>query len=291
MQVLKFGGTSLGNAHRILEVLLIIQERCTQSRLGVVLSAVSGVTDLLLTSITKVLADEDVEISVSKFFTLHNTIIDELTHKNPEFPSKKIRDSLEEICNKYRTFLQEIQLIKECPVKAYCQILSLGERMSAHIMEVLLMQIGIHIKFINSCDFIKTKRFLKESTPIIQEIESRFSAVMEQSFTVLLMSGFVGSDMEGNLSLLGRNGSDYSASIMAVGVKAERCEIWTDVDGFYTVDPTQILDTKLIPVMSYGEAMELAYYGAKVLHHKTTRILMDYLIPLYIKNTFFPSHE
>ena len=103
------------------------------------------------------------------------------------------------------------------------------------------------------------------------------------------MSGFIASDREGTLSLLGRNGSDTSASLMAVGVKAARCEIWTDVDGIYTGDPHQIPDAQLIPAMSYGEAMELAFYGAKVLPPKTTGILAAHNIPLYIKNTFDPT--
>ena len=165
MQVLKFGGTSLGNAQRILGVVDIIQERCTQSRVGVVLSAVSGATNFLLASITKALEGEDVQLSVSKFSDLHETIIRELAQEKPGFPVEKICSDLTAICDRYRTFLQGIQLLKECPDKIYCDILSLGERMSARLMEVLLLHAGMRVHFIDACDFIKVN--LHGASPMV----------------------------------------------------------------------------------------------------------------------------
>jgi aspartokinase/homoserine dehydrogenase 1 len=124
----------------------------------------------------------------------------------------------------------------------------------------------------------------------MDELERRFSELEVPANSCILMSGFISSTMDGTPSLLGRNGSDFSASLMAVGLKADACEIWTDVDGIYTSDPNKIKDAMLINHMSYGEAMELAFYGASVLHPKTTAALADKKIPLYIKNTFNPTH-
>lgn len=289
MQVLKFGGTSLGNADYILSVLKIVKTRSQDANIGVVLSAVAGVTNYLVSSISQSIDNSNINDLVQKFSLIHKDIIFGLAKEISDLPVEKLLEYLDNISAQYQALLHGIKLLKECPDKIYCQILSFGERLSAYIFHELLCCHGLKVRFIDSCDFIKTKGPLKEGLPIMHEIERRFTTLKDEPSHIILMSGFIGSDLEGNLSLLGRNGSDHSASLMSVGLKAEHCEIWTDVNGIYTADPNYIPEAKLIQEMSYEEAMELAFYGAKVLHPKTTLALAEYNIPLYIKNTFNPE--
>ena len=149
----------------------------------------------------------------------------------------------------------------------------------------------IKIRHIDSQDFIKTSGLLKKGDAVITAIANNFMLLDHSKFQIILMSGFIGSNESNDLSLLGRNGSDYSAALMALGLKAKSCEVWTDVDGIYTGDPNQISAAKLIAEMSYEEATELAFYGAKVLHPMTAKVLSNYGIDLYIKNTFNPATE
>ena len=290
MHVLKFGGTSVGTAKRLLECLTIVRERTTHTRIGVVLSAVSGITNTLDASIKTAKDGGDINVLVDAFSATHRSIIDELVLSKPALNKNELDRFLNDICQRYSALLHGVQLINECPTKVYCQILSFGERMSARIFAELLHCDGVNTHFIDASDFIKTKGPLDEGTPIMEELDRRFSAIRNTPHDCILMSGFIASDIDGTLSLLGRNGSDFSGSLMAVGLNAERCEIWTDVDGIYTSDPNKIPDAMLINSMSYGEAMELAFYGATVLHPKTTAALAERDIPLYIKNTFNPTH-
>ncbi len=287
MKIIKFGGTSIANADCIVNVSEIIARQIKEGPVGIVLSAVSGTTNFLVASIKSAIDGRPFCEEVDGFYTSHHEIINKLALNKENFPKKALEGFLKEICDQYTILLKGVQLLKECPDKIYCQILSLGERVSARMMLNLLDFQGISTRFIDASDFIKTKGNLREAIPILDEIKKRFGVLKNEN--CLLMSGFVGSDSDGNLSLLGRDGADYSASLMAVALEAQSCEIWTDVDGIYTADPRQVSDAQLISQMSYGEAMELAFYGAKVLHPKTTATLMTPNIPLYIKNSFNPS--
>lgn len=290
MHVLKFGGTSVGSSKRLLECLTIVRERTQHTRVGVVLSAVSGITNKLVASISSAKKGDDIGNLIDEFAKIHCTIIDELAIQKPILAKDDLYLFLDDICYTYKALLQGVQLINECPTKVYCQILSFGERLSARIFQELLRCEGVNTLFIDAANFIKTKGALDEGTPIMEELEERFKTIRDTPHDCILMSGFIASDMDGTQSLLGRNGSDFSGSLMAVGLHAERCEIWTDVDGIYTSDPNKIKDAMLIKSMSYGEAMELAFYGATVLHPKTTSAVAERNIPLYIRNTFNPAH-
>jgi aspartokinase/homoserine dehydrogenase 1 len=291
MHVLKFGGTSVGTAQRILQVARIIQERVHHHRVGVVLSAVSGVTNTLVESIQKAIQGDETSRMVHSFATLHRSILDELERLSVGFQASSVQPFLDTVCQDYHDLLRGVQCLEECPDRTYAQILSFGERVSAQIALALLRTLGVSVQWIDAAQFIGTQGSFREGTPVLSELENRFETIRSDLSRCVLMSGFIGFDLEtGHLSLLGRNGSDYSASLMAVGLQAEVCEIWTDVDGIYTANPRQVPDAQLIPQMSYGEAMELAFYGAEVLHPKTTAALLERQIPLVIRNTFSPDH-
>ena len=289
MHILKFGGTSLGNSTRILNVFNIIKERSQVTRVGVVVSAIAGVTNYLSTSIKKALEDTDVAQLVALFRSHHEEIIANLTKQKTNLSCDELYRHLDEICREYTSLLSGIQLIKTCPDIVYPQILSLGERLSVRIMHALMLADQIEIEWLDAGDYIKTKGNYCEGLPLIKEIEQRFNKFKQQSPRILLMAGFIASNMENKLTLLGRNGSDYSAALMAIGLQAECCEIWTDVDGIYTADPKLVSDAKLISDMSYGEAMELSFYGAKILHPKTIAPLVTHRIPVWIRNSLNPS--
>jgi aspartokinase/homoserine dehydrogenase 1 len=289
MQVLKFGGTAFGNSKCILGVSDIIVNRTRTTRVAVVVSAVAGVTNYLFDSIQIALEGGHCSGLIASFYAKHEEIIINLAKQKPDWMYDKLFERLNEICKEYDSLLQGIQLIKTCPDNVYTQILSLGERLSVCILHSLLLAEQIEVELLDSRDYIKTKGGFHEAIPIVEEIEQRFSQFKQQSPRVLLMPGFIASNMEGNLTLLGRNGSDYSASLMAAGLRAECCEIWTDVDGVYTADPRLVLDAKRIPEMSFGEAMELSFYGAKVLHPKTIAPLATHRIPILIRNSLNPD--
>ena len=247
-----------------------------------------GVTNLLASALSNVVLEKDFQSDIEKCSQRHLDLIHSLSKLEKNFSKERIISFIESSFQKCALLFQGIRLLKECPDKVQCQILALGEKLSAQIMLELLLARGVDVSFLNAEDYIKTKGSLLEGTPILEEIPQKLNKVKHKH--CLLISGFIASSVDGTLSLLGRNGSDYSASLVAVGVEAESCEIWTDVDGIYTADPHQIKDANLISHMSYGEALELAFYGAKILHPKTTAALIEKNILLYIKNTFNPKH-
>jgi len=289
MQILKFGGSSQANAECIFKVSKIIRNRIKTAQLGIVLSAVGGITNLLVAAIENATHSLSFDEPIKKFNERHLAILKDLSKKVPSLDSKALTLFLTEIGQKLEKSLTGISLIQTCPEKIYCEILSLGERISAKIMYEVLHSQGIPVSLLDPTEYIITTGPLLEGNPKIAETQKKFSAI--KALPCILMSGFIAGHESGVLGLLGRNGSDYSASIMAACIGAESCEIWTDVDGILTADPSQVAEPKLIKEMSYGEAMELAFYGAKVLHPKTTAILVGPKIPLYIKNTFNPDSE
>lgn len=289
MQVLKFGGTSLGDAEKILNVLSIIMKRSQVTRVGVVVSAISGITNYLAESIQKALEGYDISQLIIPFQIQHEEIITRLVDSNTNLDSHELYKYLDAVCSQYDLLLQGIQLIKICPDNIYAQILSLGEKLSVRILYELFLAEQIAIELLDSCEYIKTKGDVREGMPLMKEIENRFALFRQNSPQIVLMAGFIASTMEDTLTLLGRNGSDYSAALMAVGLQAECCEIWTDVDGIYTADPRFVSEAQFISEMSYGEAMELSFYGAKVLHPKTISPLATHRIPVWIRNSLHPS--
>jgi aspartokinase/homoserine dehydrogenase 1 len=289
MHVLKFGGTSLSNAEHILHVSNIIVERSRKIRVGVVVSAIAGVTNYLADSVQKGLENFPSTELVIHFRNIHQEIITIIAEQKKNFAADELLLYLTDICHQYEALLFGIQLLQACPENVYTRILSLGERLSVRIMHNLLLTESRTIELLEARDFIKTKGNVSEGTPLIEEIKQRFAKLQQTSAHILLMPGFIASTMENQLMLLGRNGSDYSAALMAMGLQAERCEIWTDVDGIYTADPRLVVDAKLITEMSYGEAMELSFYGAKILHPKTITPLVIHHIPIWIGNSLNPQ--
>lgn len=185
--------------------------------------------------------------------------------------------------------LHGISLLGQCPDSINASIICRGEKLSIAIMEALFQAKGYHVTVINPVEKLLAQGHYLESTVDITESTRRIGASGIPSDHIILMAGFTAGNDKGELVVLGRNGSDYSAAVLAACLRADCCEIWTDVDGVYTCDPRTVPDARLLKSMSYQEAMELSYFGAKVLHPRTIAPIARFQIPCLIKNTSNPQ--
>jgi aspartate kinase len=292
LRVMKFGGTSVGNALCIRNVAEIIQRGARENELVVVVSAMSGVTKRLIEAAMAAEANnrERFTAILGELRQQHESTIEILIHSQME------RDHLR---RKIRSLLAECQ--QWCEETAACGelnsrmkdvISSLGERLSAPILAAALERYGLVGESIEATDLIVTDDFHGAAEPKMaltrERCDNRLRPLLLKGI-VPVVTGFIGATEEGALTTLGRGGSDYSASIVGAALKAQEVIIWTDVDGILTADPRLVPSAVTIPQISYREASELAHYGAKVLHPKTLRPVMEDGIPVWIRNTFAPG--
>ena len=188
-----------------------------------------------------------------------------------------------------KQILHGIGLLGQCPDSVNAAIICRGEKLSIAIMEALLLARGHGVSVIDPVEKLLAVGHYLESTVDIPESTRRIAASQIPPENMILMAGFTAGNDKGELVVLGRNGSDYSAAVLAACLRADCCEIWTDVDGVYTCDPRQVPDARLLKSMSYQEAMELSYFGAKVLHPRTISPIAQFQIPCLIKNTANPQ--
>ena len=283
MKVLKFGGTSVGSAESILNVKKIVESQ--NEPVIVVVSALGGITDKLIkTSQMAVEGDAQYQESFKEIVARHEDMI------NTVIPVGKVRDDLMSVVmgslEELKSIYQGVYLIKDLSPKTSAAIVSYGERISTRIVAALIEG----AEWFDSREFIKTevkqgrKRLATELT----------NKLVKQNWKTLpkisVVGGFISRDAEsGEITNLGRGGSDYTASIIAAALGASVLEIWTDVDGFMTADPRVISAAYVIPELSYVEAMELCNFGAKVVYPPTIYPVCIKNIPILIKNTFNPD--
>ncbi len=291
MRVLKFGGTSVGNADRITGVAEIVHRATAASRVGVVVSAVGGVTNTLLASIDSVLADEtvDIEPAVAAYREIHESVALGLEQNHPGADLRDARARIDAGAGEYRNLLRGIALVRVCPATARDAIATLGERTSVALVAVALRAHGLTVLEVDPCEVLVTDGVPGGATPDIAATHGRLAAARAASEQVVLLPGFFGGSADGKIATLGRGGSDWSAAILAVGLEAEALEIWTDVDGIYTADPRLVPDARVLPEVTYEEAMELSFFGAKVLHPRTMQPVYSARIPTWIRNTLQPD--
>ena len=291
MIVMKFGGTSMGSGERMEGAVEIIRDRAACSRLGLVVSAVGGVSNLLQESIDSAVTGSSPREFINSIRNIHYKILEDLEKGKSGFRnlSGKIKEELDGILSEYENLIMAVSTFKECPDSVYTRIMACGERLSSRIMYGLIKAENLSVCLLDSRDFIKTTGSLLEGEPVYSEIIKAFEPFKHGQDKVLLMSGFVASSLDNKTSLLGRNGSDFSAALMAMGLEAEKLEIWTDVDGIYTADPRIVPDARLVSQMTYEEAMELSFFGSKVLHPKTITPIAQKNIETWSLNSFNPS--
>ena len=276
MKVLKFGGTSVGTVESLGSVKSIV-ESCNEPVI-VVVSALGGITDQLInTAKLAAQGDKGHLESYARIVERHNNVIEKMVPSEKLGELKVIVNSLlEELGNIYKG----VSLIKDLSDRTLDIIVSYGERLSS----VIISRIIKDAQHYDSRNFIKTeKQFEKHilDNDITQKyIHATFD---NNNFKVAVVPGFISSDVDGNITNLGRGGSDYTAAILAATLNASVLEIWTDVDGFMTADPRVINNTYVIDHLSFVEAMELCNFGAKVIYPPTIYPVCHKNIPIWIK--------
>jgi len=289
MLVMKFGGTSMGSALRMRSSAQIIADRSVNGRTAVVVSAVGGISNRLQDSISSTCADTDVQTVVDIIRKLHSDIINELASVIPAYTVDAVETSLYPLYAEYLQLLSAIAAFGECPPSVEARIMGLGERLSVPIFAELLRSQGLTVQVLDSREYIVTEGSLLEGEPVYEKIDERMQSLRNARAPLLLAPGFIAGDISGKAAILGRNGSDFSAALYAMGLKADRLEIWSDVDGIYTADPRIVSDAILVHEMSYEEAMELSFFGSKVLHPKTLIPVANRRIETWSLNSFNSS--
>lgn len=278
MLTLKFGGTSMGNARRILDSTDIIIEQQQKERVSVIVSAVAGVSNKLQESIDGSIRGENPERFVKDLRAVHLEICRELQSKLPGFDSDAVMKSLEDKFVELQNLLTAVVAFGECTDTAHCRIMGMGELLCVPIVEAVLLAKKQSVIVLNSRKFIMATGNQKEAgadyAKTAELLRPYCDGEYKSQTRIILMPGFVCSwiPSEGAApvpGLLGRNGSDFSAAIVGACMGSKKVQFWTDVDGIYTADPRIVKDAILVDDMTYEEAMELAFFGSKVLHPKT----------------------
>ncbi|TPH15034.1 bifunctional aspartate kinase/homoserine dehydrogenase I [Litorilituus lipolyticus] len=296
MRVLKFGGSSLASAERFRQVANIIMDKGQTSNLAVVVSAPQGVTNHLVAMAENISDEAKLVTDLGHFKRAITTIIDDLSASITSFNHQHCEQALTNYEHQLERYMQGATMLSYCPDHIRARIISTGERLSVAILDAVLQAEGVNVSLISPEKFLYTNESSLNAVADLVLSKEKFSQEYEKLNPVALMPGFIGVNAESNseiaeVTTLGRNGSDYSAAVLAVCAEAECCEIWTDVDGVYNADPRMIKEAKLLDYLSYQEAMELSYFGASVLHPKTIGPIAQYHIPCLIKNTSNPSAE
>ncbi|MFT6985632.1 MAG: aspartokinase/homoserine dehydrogenase 1 [Psychromonas sp.] len=290
MRVLKFGGTSLANAERFNQVADIVINNQQQSQIALVLSAPAGVTNNLVAVVQKTSHGLSAETNLVDIQRIFADLIKDLKSTYSEFADDLLKTVFEQELLHLSNLLEGVRLLGQCPASIEAQILSKGELLSITCMKQLLIAKGHLVEVIKPQEMlIAYKGGYLEAQIDIEVSAALFAKQPLIKNAIYLMPGFTAGNEQGETLVLGRNGSDYSAAVLAACLKAECCEIWTDVDGVYSCDPRLVKDAKLLNSLSYAEAMELSYFGAKVLHPKTIAPIAQHHIPCLIKNTNKPQ--
>lgn len=292
LRVLKFGGTSVGDASCIERVIEIVRTASRESEVVVVVSAMSGVTNKLVAAASHAERGDDQAVTVifDELRRRHSTAASELLQSDAE--RSRIEGEMEKLFQAGDRLCRGTILLRELTPRTRDAISSLGERLSILLVAAALNQHEIPSEAIEATELIVTDGCHGAAEPRMeatrQRCEERLRPILQRS-VLPVVTGFIGATSDGVLTTLGRGGSDYSATILGAALKSDEVIIWTDVDGLQTADPRVVPEARTIPEISYREAAELAYFGAKVLHPKTLRALMQCGIPLWIRNTFTPE--
>ncbi|MGD9101666.1 MAG: aspartate kinase, monofunctional class [Anaerolineae bacterium] len=314
---MKFGGTSVGSVQAIEQAADIVLEQAQKwERLVVVVSAMSGVTNALTQGALTAASGgpstgsgpggpstgsgpggpstgsgpggQTQRSTVADLRVRHYRVVDELLNGE----RAQLLAAVDEYLDEFDAFCRSIYVLGEVTPRAMDAITSLGERINARILAALLRQRGARSEAIDATELIITDETFQDAMPLMDATRARVSARLNPLLdegVIPIVTGFMGATENGVTTTLGRGGSDYSAAILGDCLDADEVWIWTDVDGVMTADPRIVPDARIIPILSYGEVGEMAYFGAKVLHPRTIRPVVERGIPLWVKNTFNPT--
>jgi len=289
--VMKFGGTSVGSAERMQSVAEIIMDHARRAEVVVVVSAMGGVTDMLIRAATEASkGDREHWKGVrQELARRHREVIDQLLS-----PAEQaiVLPRLAEQVGDFENLCSGFSLVREVTPRAMDTLSSLGEVMSVTLMAAILRSCGVPAQGVDATELIVTDDHFGNASPLFDETDAKTRqrlASIRRRGAIPVVTGFRGATREGLCTTLGRGGSDFSATIVGAALDADEIWIWTDVDGVMTADPRLVPKARIIPEVSYREAIELSFFGAKVLHPKTIHAVMKRKIPVWIKNSFNPS--
>ncbi|MDU9593885.1 MULTISPECIES: bifunctional aspartate kinase/homoserine dehydrogenase I [Vibrio] len=289
MRVLKFGGSSLADADRFLRAADIIANNAQQEEVAVVLSAPGKTTNKLVAVIEGALRNGEAELQIKELDESFKTLFTQIQAVLPNIDGSAFDNQVKTSLSQLRQFVHGINLLGMCPNNVNARIISKGERVSIQLMKAVLEAKGQQASLIDPVEYLYAQGDHLEAMVDVDISTQNFRQNPLPQGQVNIMPGFTAGNEKGELVTLGRNGSDYSAAVLAACLRADCCEIWTDVDGVYNCDPRLVEDARLLKSLSYQEAMELSYFGASVLHPKTIAPIAQFHIPCLIKNSFNPQ--
>ncbi len=288
---MKFGGTSVGSSEAIRRAATLSAQVTAEHSVVVVASAMSGVTDTLLSILDSARGGDEgaVEDGLAKLEAKHLATVSELLPADRQEPvAAEIRKRLE----KFGRIARGVAMLGEKPPASVDEAIPTGERLSNLLLSELLRSMGISTELVHGCDVIETNDQFGDATPEMDGAERRAAEILQpllDAGVTPVVTGFEASTHDGRATTLGRGGTDFSAAILAASLNASQLWIWTDVDGIMTSDPHIVPDARVLSDVTYNEAAELAFNGARVLHPRTLSPLVDKRIPVWIKNSFRPE--
>lgn len=292
---MKFGGTSVGSSDAISQLCQIVVNQQQQwDNVVVVVSAMSKVTDMLLSGAHAASRGDraSAKATAEALRSRHQHTLRDLAGDSED--AIVVGAQIMALIDEFELLAQSVSVLGEASPRAIDAISSLGERMSVRLVAAALRAKGVAAEAIDASDVVLTTAEFGNGAPIYpqtrEQIRSRILPLFSQN-VIPVVTGFIGATASGAVTTLGRGGSDYSGAIFGEALDADMVDIYTDVDGVMTTDPRLVSSAKVLDRLSYAEMSELAYFGAKVLHPKTIRPVIERGIPIRIRNTFNPTHE
>lgn len=292
--VMKFGGTAVDSPDKVRHVARLVKSHKKDNEIVCVVSAVRGMTDGLLSIADSVRRGDKTSIDefIKKSLKVHTDIVE------GAISDKKLKGEAVAVVKKITSELQDvldgIVLLGEVTPKSLDYLMSFGERLSTPIVSFALQDIGIKSDHLTGKEAgILTDGNFGEARPLMDTTKLRVSHKIEPMLnqdSVPVVTGFIGADQYGNITTIGRGGSDYTATIIAASIGAEEVWLWSDVDGLMTADPKMVKDAQVLREVSFAEAMEMALFGAKYMHPRALEPVIDTKIPIRIRNTFNVKH-
>ncbi|MCP5111456.1 MAG: aspartate kinase, partial [bacterium] len=289
--VMKFGGTSMGSAERIRSAAQIAASELAKRPATVVVSAMSGITDLLIDTLKHAeVGDRDgMDSKIAELERRHVEACRELLPADQRAGTLRL---IEETVADFQRIAKGMLMLGERPPRSVDEAIAFGEHLSSTLMAAYLQSEGVEAEAVNSKDLLVTDAVFGSASPLMDRTEAkcrgRLLPILEKG-AMPIATGFNGATVDGEPTTLGRGGSDFTASILAAMLDAAELWIWTDVNGIMTADPRLVPNAAVLKEVTYREAAELAYNGAKVLHPRTLAPLVEKGIPAWSKNSFDPS--
>lgn len=293
--VMKFGGTAVDSPDKVRHIAQLIQSHKKGNEIVCVVSAVRGMTDGLLSIADSVKRGDKTALDdfVKKCTNTHMQIVRGALSDNGLKNEAVV--TVKRTINELQDVLGGIVLLGEVTTKSLDYILSFGERLSTPIVSFALQDIGIKSQHLTGKEAgIFTDTNFGEARPLMDTTKLKVSHTLEPMLNddiVPVVTGFIGADQYGNITTIGRGGSDYTATIIAASIGAEEVWLWSDVDGLMTADPKLVVNARVLNEVSFAEAMEMALFGAKYMHPRALEPVFDTKIPIRIRNTFNVNHR